>query len=40
MLFPITSAAKCDDYREPTKTFTNRNNKHVRGSLVLIADTQ
>ena len=31
------SAAKCHDHDE---IFTNENSEHIRGSLVLIADTQ
>ena len=32
-----TSAAKCHEYLE---IFTNANNEHIRGSLMLIADSQ
>ena len=35
--FSIYSAAKCHEYHE---IFTNENNEHIRGSLMLIADTQ
>ena len=33
----VGSAAKCHEYHE---IFTNENNEHIRGSLMLIADSQ